>query len=178
MRSTAVLVKVLSGALVLLSFFLWAMFAFSGSGLVLSLAATSTITAYHFVMRLAVGGLLQWLLGNKVDEERPWFRVRGWESRLYGVLGIRKLKKHLPSYDPSFFDPGKHSFQEILQAGYQAEIVHEIIVVLSFLPLLLDPWLDFLPLLVTSLLAAAFDVCFVLIQRYNRPRYKRVLGRG
>ena len=57
-----------------------------------------------------------------------------------------------------------------------AEIVHEIIMVLSFLPLLAIPVFGAFPVfLITSVLAALFDGVFVMAQRYNRPRLVRIL---
>ena len=58
----------------------------------------------------------------------------------------------------------------------QAEIVHEVIVVLSFLPLLAAiPFGAFPVFLITSLLAAMYDLTFVIMQRYNRPRILKYL---
>ena len=77
----------------------------------------------------------------------------------------------MPTYDPSCFDPKIHTWAEIAQAMCQAEIVHEVIVVLSFLPLLAAiPFGAFPVFLITSLLAAVYDLTFVIMQRYNRPR--------
>lgn len=77
----------------------------------------------------------------------------------------------MPTYDPTCFDPKLRSWNEIAQAMCQAEIVHEVIVVFSFLPLLAAiPFGAFGVFLITSLLAALYDLCFVIMQRFNRPR--------
>ena len=77
----------------------------------------------------------------------------------------------MPTYTPDIFDPKLHSWDEIAQAMCQAEIVHEVIIVLSFLPLLATiPFGAFPIFLITSLLAAMYDASFVIIQRFNRPR--------
>ena len=56
-----------------------------------------------------------------------------------------------------------------------AEITHEIIILLSFAPLLVIPKFGAAPVFViTSLLAALFDGIFVIMQRYNRPRLLRL----
>ena len=56
-----------------------------------------------------------------------------------------------------------------------AEIVHEVIMVLSFLPLLTVPFFGTFPVfLMTSALSALFDSIFVMAQRYNRPRLVRI----
>ena len=60
----------------------------------------------------------------------------------------------------------------------QAELVHEAIVLLSFLPLTMTPVFGAMTVfLLTSLAAACFDTLFVLMQRYNRPRILALLER-
>ena len=137
----------------------------------LALVITAGTTLYHLGMRLAVGGVVDAHLHNRVDHTKPWFQPLAFEAKLYKRLGVKLWKKHLPAYQPELFDLKKHSFMEIAGAMCQAELVHEIIVVLSFVPVLFVPLLGaFWVFLITSILAAAFDLCFVMIQRYNRPR--------
>lgn len=58
----------------------------------------------------------------------------------------------------------------------QAELVHEVNVILSFLPVVFSYWFGALAVfIVTSLLAALFDMIFVIMQRYNRPRILRLI---
>ena len=57
-----------------------------------------------------------------------------------------------------------------------AEIGHELIVALSFLPILLSKPLDgFVPFVIMSVIAAAFDMQFVFVQRYNRARISKFI---
>lgn len=77
----------------------------------------------------------------------------------------------MPTYDAELFLPEKHTWDEIAQAMCQAELVHEVIVVLSFVPSIMTIWWGaFEVFLVTSILAACIDLSFVMMQRYNRPR--------
>lgn len=145
----------------------------------LPFAITFGTTAYHFLMRLAVGFAIDEIMGNKADYTRPWFRVGPWEMRFYSKLRVKSWKRRMPTYDPDLFTPDKHTWDEIAQAMCQAELVHETIVVFSFLPLLAAIWWDSFPVfLITSLCAAALDLSFVFIQRYNRPRVLRLARRG
>lgn len=74
------------------------------------------------------------------------------------------------------FSVEKRSLDEIVQATCQSEITHEVIAVLSFLPLLASLKFDsFMVFFITSLLAACFDLSFVIIQRYNRPRLVKLV---
>lgn len=142
----------------------------------LPFAITFGTCFYHFAMRLLAGHLLNGIMGNRADYKKPWYQLRPFETRLYKTLKVKKWKGSMPTYDPSLFDPSLHSWEEIAQAMCQAEVVHEIIVVLSFLPLLAAiPFGSFFVFLITSLLAALYDLSFVIIQRYNRPRVLKFL---
>ena len=84
----------------------------------------------------------------------------------------------MPTYDSSLFDPTLHSWEEIAKAMCQAELVHEVNIAASFVPILLAVWVGALPVFViTSVLAAGYDLLFVMLQRYNRPRVLRLAMR-
>ena len=68
--------------------------------------------------------------------------------------------------------------EEIVGATCQAEIVHEIIMVLSLLPITLISVLGgAVALIATSVLAMLFDCLFVILQRYNRLRLVKIMNR-
>jgi hypothetical protein len=132
---------------------------------------TFATTAYHFLMRLLTGSAIHLLLRNRVDYRRRWFRVSTAEQRFYNKLHVKKWKAGMGTYDPKAFDSSIHTWDEIAQATCQAELVHEAIILLSFLPVLAAIPFGALPVFViTSLLSAGFDALFVIMQRYNRPR--------
>ena len=138
-------------------------------------AISAGTTAYHFVMRLAVGYIIPKLTHYNFDYRCRWFQPRKWEPAFYKWLKIRNWKRILPTYAPGQFSRNENSMHRIIQNMCGAEIVHEIIMVLSFLPLLTVPLFGAFPVfLVTSLLAALFDSLFVIAQRYNRPRLVRI----
>lgn len=68
---------------------------------VIALTITIGVSLYHFAMRLAVGTVVDFLIKNTADHENAWFREKSFESKLYKRLGVRKWKKHLPTYDPA-----------------------------------------------------------------------------
>ena len=85
----------------------------------------------------------------------------------------------MPTYEPDFFDLRKHRPTEIAGAMCQAEVSHEVIVGLSFLPLAVVPLFGaFWVFLITSIASAVFDLLFVVMQRYNRPRIMRIIKRN
>ena len=135
------------------------------------LAITFGTFFYHFAMRLLVGHIINHKKQNKADCSKPWYQLQPFEHKLYRVLKVKKWKGNMPTYTPDIFDPKIHSWEEIAQAMCQAEIVHEVIAVLSFLPLLAAiPFGVFPVFFITSLFSAMFDLSFAIIQRFNRPR--------
>ena len=144
----------------------------------LTCALSFGTTAYHFVMRLVVGYLLPKLTNYDFDYRHFWFQPRSWEPAFYKKLHVRKWKGSLPTYAPSQFSLEEQSLHRIIQNMCGAELVHEIIMIFSFLPLLVVPvWGEFWVFLITSALAALFDSIFVMAQRYNRPRLVRIYER-
>ena len=132
-------------------------------------------TAYHFVMRLAVGYVIPRITGYRFDYRKAWFQPRKWEAPLYRKLKVKRWKGHIPTYAPSQFSLKTNSTLRVIQNMCGAELVHEVIMVLSFLPLLTVPIFGEFPVFfLTSLLSALFDSLFVIAQRYNRPRLIRI----
>lgn len=111
-----------------------------------------------------------------MDAEKNWFREKSFEPKLYSMIQVKKWKKWLPSFNPQDFQIQKHSLPELIQITCQAEIVHEIIMALSFVPVLFSVCFGAIEVFfITSLLSFLFDGVFVIIQRYNRPRLTRLL---
>ena len=162
--------------------FLTALFCFiyfqTGSNAVFSCAITFGTIAYHFVMRLCVGGVFNKLMNNKADYTKKWYQQRQCEKQLYKKLKVKQWKNKMVTFDPDLFDPEKHSLDEIVQAMCQAELVHETIIILSFVPILASVRVGALPVFViTSVLAACLDLVSVIIQRFNRPRVIKLIER-
>ena len=156
--------------------FLTVVFAFLyvrySSNWLLSAAITTGTTCYHFAMRLLVGTLVP----HTFDYRRAWFQPRPWEAGLYKKLKVKTWKKHIPTYDPRLFSLAENTLFQVVANMCQAEVVHEVIVLCSFFPLLLTFLFGSFPVfLITSLLSAALDLVFVCLQRYNRPRLVRIL---
>ncbi len=171
MKATAGISALLTGVFALL-------YRLFGMGWLFSAAITCGTVFYHFAMRLLVGHLVNHRMRNTADYRKSWYQLRPSEAKLYKWLKVKKWKGNMPTYDPHVFDPKLHSWDEIAQAMCQAEIVHEIIAGLSFLPLLAAiPFGTFPVFLITSLLAALYDLCFVIMQRYNRPRILRFIDK-
>ncbi|MBE5816312.1 MAG: hypothetical protein E7315_01145 [Clostridiales bacterium] len=152
------------------------LYKYTYTTLFLPLAITFGTTAYHLIMRLVVGAVINGIFHNRINYSLRWFRVGNTEQRLYKVIGVHKWKAKMPTYDPTIFDPKYHTWDEIAQATCQAELVHEAIIVLSFLPIISAVYFGSLSVfIITSVLSACYDGIFVIMQRYNRPRIIRLI---
>ncbi len=141
-----------------------------------ALSITAGTVFYHFAMRLVVGLGINAILHNRVNYKKWWFRPRRWEKNFYKFLHVKSWKKHIPTYDPDTFNIERHTLEEIVQATCQSEIVHETIMILSFVPIVFAIWFDeIFVFFITSVLACSFDSVFVILQRYNRPRLVKLL---
>ena len=147
-------------------------------GPVLSLAITFGTASYHLVMRLLVGGAFQAVMQNRADLYKRWYRVGRREMAVYEALKVKRWKRRMPTYDNALFDPHLHTWDEVAQAMCQAELVHETIALLSFLPIAAGLRFGAYPVfIVTSVLSAGYDLLFVMMQRYNRQRIMVLLER-
>lgn len=144
----------------------------------LSLAITFGTISYHVVIRLLVGLAFCIVMKNRADYKKRWYHVSGHEMAVYERLNVKKWKRRMPTYDRTLFDPRLHTWEKIAQATCQAELVHETIALLSFLPIIAGIWFGAYPVfVVTSVLAAGCDMLFVMMQRYNRQRIMTLLQR-
>lgn len=140
-----------------------------------ALAITCGTFFYHFAMRLAVGAVVP----NRFHPEHAWFRQTKIEGKVYKFLKLRRWKGKMPTYDPRLFSKQYYTPEQIVRNMCQAEVVHEIIILLSFIPLLFALlWDSFWVFFFTSVAAAAVDLVFVMMQRYNRPRLLKLLQRS
>ena len=141
----------------------------------LTAAISLGTTCFHFGMRLAVGRIIPPLVRN-VSWQHRWFQPQKWEAGLYSRLNVKNWKGKLPTYDPGQFDLRENSLEQVIQNTCGAEVVHEVIILCSFVPLLFSLAFGAFPVfLLTSLAAALYDSIFVIAQRYNRPRLVRIL---
>lgn len=153
-------------------------YQYYSKGYILSLAITFGVFSYHFLIRFIIGYVIDGIFHNKMDYTKKWFKVNKVENKIYLFLKVNKWKKHIPTYSPETFSLKHHSLEEIIQATCQSEIVHELIFIFSYLPILLTIFFDsFLVFLITSIIASLIDLTFVIVQRYNRPRLIRLLTR-
>ncbi len=154
------------------------LYRISSLEVILTLAIIFGTTAYHLIMRLMVGFIFDLAMRNKADFRRRRYHVGKREMALYEKLNVKRLSRKMPTYNPSLFDTNQHTWEDIVQAMCQAELIHETIAALSFLPIFAGIWFGAYPVfIITSILPAAFDMVFVMMQRYNRQRIITMIDR-
>ena len=138
---------------------------------------TLLTTFYHFAMRLIVGEAVTVIYKNREFNANSFgFRIHSCEHKIYKLLHVKRWKSKVITAKPEQFDFKKIGPMEVLHNMLQAELVHRIIMVLSFLPLvLIIPYGVLGVFISTSVVACLFDLTFVIIQRYNRPRIMKLL---
>lgn len=171
-------IKWFTGGALIATIMFTVLFRFYPVDVFLSLAITAGTIFYHFAMRLLVGFLYNLFMKNRADYRKSWYNLKPWESALYRRIHVKNWKGKLPTYNPDSFNPRKYSLEEIAQTMCQSELVHETIVVLSFLPILASVWFESIGVFaITSVFAAEMDMIFVIVQRYNRHRIIQIIDR-
>ena len=81
-------------------------------------------------------------------------------------------------YSPAKYDVRQHSLADIIKTMTYAEVDHELMLLLSYLPVLLViPFGDPVVFIISSVAASLVEVPFIVLQRYNRARLANVLHR-
>ena len=142
---------------------------------VFSTAITLFTTIFHFTVRIVFANLIYLLIGKFCTYDRWWFREKSFEKRLYKIVCVKKWKNFLPTWNDRDFRIDLNDYESLLAHICKAEVYHELCMVLSFVPLLFSIWWgEFWIFFGTSFVAAVFDLLFVMIQRYNRPRVMKM----
>ena len=117
-----------------------AIYYFTKNRVIFSVAITFGTVFYHLAIRLAVGYIVNIRYHNQMDYTKKWFTERAFERKLYKIIQVKKWKKRLPTYNPQDFDLKNRSITEIVQVTCQSEVVHEVNMILSFVPIVFSIW--------------------------------------
>ena len=171
--------KVSAAVFVILTVIFVLIYRYNPNTVILSIAITFGTISYHFLMRFAVGYVINELYHNAFDYNKKWFQEKRFEKRLYEVLKVKKWKDKMPTFAPEMLDLRIHTWEELAGAMCQSEVIHSIIIVLCFIPILAALlWGAFWVFFITSVLSAGVESIFVIMQRYNRPRVIRMMKKG
>jgi hypothetical protein len=140
-------------------------------------------TAIHFILMFITAPILFALFRMKYNYLHRWFAPKRFEEKLYQILKVKKWKNKIPTYDNAAYSLTKQNIPKAIQMTCHAEIVHEVISVLSYLPILLGLVIPKVGLfIVLSFVFSVIHLLFSIVQRYNRPRlvglYERTKSRS
>ena len=143
------------------------------SDVVLWIGITAFTIMYHLWMRIIMGNVSKLF---PIHYTQWWFQERAFEPALYRMLRVKKWKDKAMTYNPELFSLKDRTLEEIANTTAKAETDHWINELISLSTLLFAiPWGQFWIFFLTAVLAMLFDVQFIVIQRYNRPRILRLL---
>ncbi len=172
----AKIIKFSAWVFVMLTILFTIIYQCSSNIVIMSTAITFGTISYHFLMRLAVGYIINGIFHNRFNYNKKWFQAKKFEKHLYEVLKVKKWKDKMPTFAPEMLDLRVHTWEEIAGAMCQSEVVHSIIIVLCFVPILATlVWGTFWVFFITSVLSACVESMFVIMQRYNRPRVIKMI---
>lgn len=151
-------------------------------GAFVALTITFATILYHFAVRLAVGAAVDRLTANGVNYRLSWFGQSRAEQKLFRLLRVRSWKLKLPTYTPEKFSLRDNTPEQVVGNMCAAEIIHEINIIASLVPVALSIAVPFLRstlpvFILTSAGAGLFDLLFVIIQRFYRPRMMKLIQR-
>lgn len=171
-------IKISALILVILTILFTIIYQYSSNTVIMSMAITFGTISYHFVMRLAVGYIINGIFHNNFDYNKKWFQEKKFEKHLYKVLKVKKWKDKMPTFAPEMLDLKVHTLEEIAGAMCQSEVVHSVITLLCFVPIFATLiWGTFWVFFITSVLSACVEIMFVIMLRYNRPRIIKIIKR-
>lgn len=140
----------------------------------LTLGITFMTICYHFTARLVIGTLMDVISLSQFDPESWRFRELKFERKLYKILRVKKWKRFMPTYVNGKFDIAEKPIDNIIGEVCRAESVHWLCIAASLASITFAmPFGSLLVFLITGIAGALFDLMFVIIQRYNRPRLMR-----
>lgn len=166
------LILIITTILIISNIALAALVYFTGNGILLSITITIGTILYHFLLRLLVGIVIP----HSFKYNQKFFLEKSFEKKLYKALKVKKWKKFMPSYNPNTYSLTLHTPLEIANTMCRNEVIHEVIIIFSFVPILFGLYAGEYPIFITtSILAAIFDLLFVIMQRFNRPRIIKLI---
>ncbi len=134
--------------------------------------------AYHLIIRLVIGTFGDAALEKGIDTDNHWFADSNAEQSIYRAIGVKSWKNRLPALEPWKFSVKRRSLEDIIAESCRIEVVHEAGVVASLLSVLFSIPFGYLWFFVlTAALGCVFDMVFIIIQRYNRPRLMRTAAK-
>lgn len=177
MSKFSVLMNSISIVSTIFAAILWIIVKLTQSEIISMIAITFLTIAFHFDIRLLIGNIIP-KYKNRININHKYYQTKQIEKKIYKKLKVKEWKSKVPSYDLDEFNINKCSIEEIIINMCNSEIIHSINFILSYIPIIFSIWFGEIEVfIITSVLASIYDLQFVILQRYNRPRFFRILNR-
>ncbi len=166
---------IISLSCIVLMFVFLALFVRSKNEVMLVFGVIMLNAGYQVITRLLAGTICEGVFENGINSSAEWFNTSEAEERLYGFLGIKYLKRNLPKFERTDFSLTRQSIQDIIDTGCEIEVEHEVNILVSMLGMLLTvPFGQTWVFVLFAVGAVLYDLLFIAVQRYNRPRLETV----
>lgn len=163
-----------------LMFVFFSMFIATKTNACLILGVSAMTVAYHFIVRLAIINLCDvYCTSESMNPNERRFQPKKFEKGLYRALKVREWKDLFPNYDPNRFSLRTHSVDELIFESCKVEVMHWLCALAGFASLIFSVWFGVISIfIVTSVIGAIYDLGFVVTQRFNRPRLRKIAATG
>lgn len=153
--------------------------------LLFTLGMTIANTLFWVGVHFGVAALVTFFHPGMFAWEKGIFPVRDGEMAFYRKVGLPHWKDALPQYNRDYdkrhlHGDGKGYLLSFINATCRAEVIHLMVIPLGFLSLLFSLCCSegyFWLFLAIACLMALGNLPFALVQRYNRYRLVRLMGR-
>lgn len=127
--------------------------------------------AVHFVIMHMAAPIAFFAFGRRFNYNSFWFKPKKFEKPLYEFLRVKRWKTHVAAYNQNEYSIEMYGTYGVIMNMCYAEVVHELIFVMSYLPILFGIYIsNYLLLFALCCLFSCSHLIFIIIQRYNRPR--------
>lgn len=166
---------IFSAVFIVLMFVFLALFVRSRNEVMLIIGIVMLNAGYQVITRLLVGSICEGIFENGINSSSNWFKTSEFEERFYSSMGIKYLKRALPKFERTDFSLRRQSIQDVIDTGCEIEAEHEMNIGVSMLGILIaipfgHTWL----FIIFAAAAVLYDLVFIAVQRYNRPRLETV----
>lgn len=147
-----------------------------GNRIFFHIFATGLMVLYHVLIRALTPRFVMLVHKKPFNPDNFCFRGRSFEKSLYKFFKVKKWKDKLITVEPEAFSPKTNSPEGILEMMCIAEVIHTLLFFWSLCFILFGFifgkfWI-FIPV---ASLSGAWELRFVMAQRFNRPRVKKLL---
>lgn len=178
MSSTKKTIYIFSAMSLIFMFTFFKIFVDNQNGFCLFLGIFFMTAAYHMIIRLVIGTFCDGALEDNIDPDNHWFADSDAEQTIYRAIRVKLWKNLIPMPDAWKFSVKKRSLEDIIAESCRTEVIHEIGMAASLLAILLTIPFGYLWFFIlTSVLGGLFDLIFVIVQRYNRPRLMKTAAK-